>query len=379
MNQKRRKKPSLLVNLILGLGALSILGLLVGVPLLLLRSNPADSEDQPVAGLVVDNQSAEAPIALIEEKEVAAAGVNLVEEPKMESVVVGTPVNGSSMDGKSGGGGVSAQNNESPKIDFVTETKSNELKGNASFGQPDSAGMSRENTTDAKSGIVVPNGEPIQVVTNGGSPTGGMTAASNPPAMGGSLGTLPGESKPDGSSPDMSPVKTSPTESQATLVQNVDELEQFKEDVYARIEAARNEDYPLEMKEAARETLRRVKGLFKLGTVVFSKPGSKELDPAMETELMVKLQQPDIVKWADQTEARIISLGFADPTGTPAANAALSRDRAIAVNEFIKTELPSIRTYGFGIGATTVVDTKRKENNRAVEIWLAVGQAAGAN
>jgi outer membrane protein OmpA-like peptidoglycan-associated protein len=149
--------------------------------------------------------------------------------------------------------------------------------------------------------------------------------------------------------------------------------------VYARIEAARNEDYPLEMKEAARETLRRVKGLFKLGTVVFSKPGSKELDPAMETELMVKLQHPDIVKWSDQSEARIISLGFADPTGTPASNAALSRDRAIAVNEFIKTELPSIRTYGFGIGATTVVDTKRKENNRAVEIWLAVGQAAGAN
>jgi outer membrane protein OmpA-like peptidoglycan-associated protein len=378
MNQKRRKKPSLLVNLILGLGALSIVGLLVGVPLLLLRSDPTASGDQPVAELAVDDASKEAPIAPSEGKGVAETGANLVEDSKMDSVVANTQANGAPMDGKSGS--LIAQNNEPPKADLVPESKSNDPIGASSVGQPDSAGMSKENMTDAKTATVVPKGEPVQVVTNGGSSAGGVNAAaSNPPAVGGSTGTPAGEPKPNGSSADTPPVKASPMESQATLVQNVDELEQFKEDVYARIEAARNEDYPLEMKEAARETLRRVKGLFKLGTVVFSKPGSKELDPAMETELMVKLQHPDIVKWSDQSEARIISLGFADPTGTPASNAALSRDRAIAVNEFIKTELPSIRTYGFGIGATTVVDTKRKENNRAVEIWLAVGQAAGAN
>lgn len=378
MNQKRRKKPSLLVNLILGLGALSIIGLLVGVPLLLLRSDPAATTDQPVAELAVEVASKEATIAPSEGKIVAETSVNLVEDSKMDSVVADKKVNGAAMDEKSGS--LSAQNIEPPKTDLVPESKSNDPKGISSVGQPESGGMSKENATDAKTATVVPSGEQVQVVTNGGSPTGGMNAASsNPPAVDGSIGRLAGEPKPNGSSSDMPPVKASPMGSEATLVQNVDELEQFKEDVYARIEAARNEDYPLEMKEAARETLRRVKGLFKLGTVIFSKPGSKELDPAMETELLAKLQHPDIVKWSDQSEARIISLGFADPTGTPASNAALSRDRAIAVNEFIKTELPSIRTYGFGIGATTVVDTKRKENNRAVEIWLAVGQAAGAN
>jgi outer membrane protein OmpA-like peptidoglycan-associated protein len=378
MNQKRRKKPSLLVNLILGLGALSIVGLLVGVPLLLLRSDPTASGDQPVAELAVDEASKEAPIAPSEGKGVAETGANLVEDPKMDSVVANTQANGAPMDGKSGS--LIAQNNEPPKANLVPESKSNEPIGASSVGKPDSVGMSKENMTDAETATVVPNREPVQVVTNVGSPTSGMNAASsNSSAVDASTDTLAGEPKPNGSSSDLPPLKASPMGSQATLVQNVDELEQFKEDVYARIEAARNEDYPLEMKEAARETLRRVKGLFKLGTVVFSKPGSKELDPAMETELMVKLQHPDIVKWSDQSEARIISLGFADPTGTPASNAALSRDRAIAVNEFIKTELPSIRTYGFGIGATTVVDTKRKENNRAVEIWLAVGQAAGAN
>jgi outer membrane protein OmpA-like peptidoglycan-associated protein len=377
MNQKRRKKPSLIVNLILGLGALSIVGLLVGVPLLLLRSDPAASGDQPVGELVVDDAPKEAPITPSEGKGVAESGTPLVEEPKMGSIVADTKVNGVPMDGKSG---LSSQSSEPPKADLVPESKSNDPKGVSAVGQPDSAGMSKQNTADAKTEAVVSNGAPAPVVTSVGSPTGGTNAAgSNPPAVGSSSGSPTSESLPNGSSPDTPPAKASPIESQATLVQNVDELEQFKEDVYARIEAARNEDYPLEMKEAARETLRRVKGLFKLGTVVFSKPGSKELDPAMETELMVKLQHPDIVKWSDQSEARIISLGFADPTGTPASNAALSRDRAIAVNEFIKTELPSIRTYGFGIGATTVVDTKKKENNRAVEIWLAVGQSAGAN
>lgn len=154
-------------------------------------------------------------------------------------------------------------------------------------------------------------------------------------------------------------------------IQSQSELDSFRDQVNARIDAAGGE-HSEEMKETAREVLRRLTGIIKVTTLQFSS-GEEGLSESNRTALVLALRQPEISAFLERYErARFIMLGFADPVGSPEINARLSRERAKAVGTAVKDECPDHRSYSFGLGSTQILDAKNRDKNRAVEVWLAV-------
>lgn len=154
-------------------------------------------------------------------------------------------------------------------------------------------------------------------------------------------------------------------------VQDPAELETFRAQVEERIAAA-GDTHTAEMKDAAREVLKRLTGILRITTLRFA-AGDIGLSEQNGALLLAALETPNVKSFLDaHPSSRFIVLGFADPAGSPEVNARLSRDRAKAVATILKNEFPERRSYAFGLGATQLLDAQNLEQNRAVEVWLAI-------
>ena len=166
----------------------------------------------------------------------------------------------------------------------------------------------------------------------------------------------------------------SPPPSNNGELQSPAELEKFKAEVLARIEAADDASYGPAEKGTARQMLQRLQKLIKVTTLQFAS-GERSVNEKHLVQLLQQMESNPNV--ADEISARpknlrIFVLGYADGSGNSQANMKISKERAVAVDAAIKEEYPQLRAYAFGIGGTSLIDIANASKNRAVEVWLAV-------
>lgn len=170
--------------------------------------------------------------------------------------------------------------------------------------------------------------------------------------------------------PSTPPVMATPVPPAPTPTADPTQLARFKTDVIQRIEAADKDKWDGEMKALAKQKVNAMTGLINAGKITFA--DGYGLTEGHRTEITNALQQPEVKKALVDPNAGLVILGYADPTGSPTANAKLSKDRATAVETFVrKITANRHRTYALGVGQTNILNVNVKEN-RAVEIWVAI-------
>ena len=113
----------------------------------------------------------------------------------------------------------------------------------------------------------------------------------------------------------------------------------------------------------AMERLRLVH--FDRGKSALSKASADELIKSFAAgETREKLADPTLV---------LVVAGYADSAGDPAANFRISEDRAESVGKLLKARAGILNViHTVAMGSTDLLDGKRPEQNRAVEVWAVV-------
>ena len=202
------------------------------------------------------------------------------------------------------------------------------------------------------------------------SPASGATQAGTPPTIvnersdaerSQAAAATPSASPPPsaGPSPEESVVTTPPTLS----AQQVDTT---RADVLKRISAmprmsAQEKDRLSQKVESAHamERLRIVH--FDRGKTALNKSTADQLARGFTTgETKEKLADPTLV---------LVVAGYADSGGDPGVNMRLSQERADGVSRLLKKAGVLNVIHTVAMGSTDLLDSKRPEQNRAVEIW----------
>jgi outer membrane protein OmpA-like peptidoglycan-associated protein len=348
MNQRRPqnvKKPKWWVNLILILGAASLIGLLITVPMVLLK---------PLAG--------------------GDATIDKPAEPPSENTAPASLSNTPTADPTPDVPSSSLAPSSAVKEPIPNQSASRS-DGTSSASSPD------DKATSAPTKETGPTAVAMSPTASATPPTTTAPPATNRPAV---ASTTPAESaatKPavvhTETTPAGAPAKPVTTDDIAASLQpsaqSEAELQQFKKDVGERIDAADKETYSDDKKDLAREMLKRVNRLVKIVTIQFGN-GERSLSEKNRTELLAELLKPNVADLlTSDSKSRVFILGYADASsGDPQTNAKISRDRSENVKAEIKQEYPYVRAYHFGIGATHLLDAGSRAKNRAVEVWLAI-------
>lgn len=169
-----------------------------------------------------------------------------------------------------------------------------------------------------------------------------------------------------GTPPEPAPAGPDPVE---VFSEESPEVKALKADADRRIDEAPDDLYPPREKARVRSALRDAKRIAKIATVHFP-VGGASLSPAAKTRLKNSLLAEDASELMSDPEAAIVSLGFADPTGDPQKNKALSKQRAMSVIDALKEMGVTNVTYPVAIGGTEIISDANKDKNRAVELWL---------
>lgn len=140
-------------------------------------------------------------------------------------------------------------------------------------------------------------------------------------------------------------------------------------DATARVDEAPSDLYSDKAKAKVREGLMKARRIFKVHTVYFEKGGAKPGDQDV-TELGKSLTAGALVEVMEDPRAVFFVLGFADRSGDAATNKKLSKDRADAVIDLLKTAGTLNLTYPVAIGSSELVAPENANKNRAAEVWL---------
>ena len=104
---------------------------------------------------------------------------------------------------------------------------------------------------------------------------------------------------------------------------------------------------------------------FESGRTSLRRAATDELVKAFDTpEMRDKLSDPTII---------LVVAGYADTGGRPEVNLRISQERAENVSRILKERvmlLNAVQTIG--MGGTELLDSKRPDQNRAVEVWAVV-------
>ena len=189
----------------------------------------------------------------------------------------------------------------------------------------------------------------------------------------------PAESPENPRHENANPQKSPPAENSETPAQTVDakpkelssaEIDATKQDVLKRINAlpkmSEGERAKLSDKVETARYMQRVGVVyFEKGSNVLSRPSIDKLVALFKAqELQEKMSDPTLV---------FIVAGYADTGGDPKGNLKLSDERAQAVSNAMSENagvINLIRTVG--MGGTDLLNSKRADQNRAVEIWAVI-------
>ena len=200
-----------------------------------------------------------------------------------------------------------------------------------------------ENVEPAKPNVPPQQTPPPAVSPENASPNPSVThAESEPPAGAG------GEIQP--------PAALSKTDVDAT-----------REDVLKRINAmprftAEEKKRLSEKMETARSMERLLVIRFDTGQTTLSRPAADDLLKHLKSkEIEDKISDPTIV---------FVVAGYADASGDPKKNLQISQQRADNVTKTLKDKTNLLNViHSIGMGSTDLLDGKRPDQNRAVEIW----------
>jgi outer membrane protein OmpA-like peptidoglycan-associated protein len=86
--------------------------------------------------------------------------------------------------------------------------------------------------------------------------------------------------------------------------------------------------------------------------------------------MMKRLKSSEVQdKLSDPTVVFVIA-GYADAAGDPKKNLQISQQRADNVTKILKDKANLLNVvHSVGMGSTDLLDSKRADQNRAVEIW----------
>jgi outer membrane protein OmpA-like peptidoglycan-associated protein len=167
--------------------------------------------------------------------------------------------------------------------------------------------------------------------------------------------------------PESEPPAGTGGEIQAPAVLSKTDVDATREDVLKRINAMPR--FTAEEKKRLSEKMETARSMDRLLVVRFD-TGQTTLSRAADDDLIKLLKSKEIEdKISDPTVVFVVA-GYADASGDPKKNLQISQQRADNVTKILKDKTNLLNViHSVGMGSTDLLDGKRPDQNRAVEIW----------
>src|SRR5271166_6445399 len=145
------------------------------------------------------------------------------------------------------------------------------------------------------------------------------------------------------------------------------EVDATREDVLKRINAMPK--FTDEEKKRLSEKMETARSMDRLLVIRFD-TGQTNLSRAATEGLLTRIKSKDIQdKLSDPTVVFVVA-GYADAAGDPKINLTISQQRADNVTKVLKDKTNLLNViHSVGMGSTDLLDGKRPDQNRAVEVW----------
>jgi outer membrane protein OmpA-like peptidoglycan-associated protein len=145
------------------------------------------------------------------------------------------------------------------------------------------------------------------------------------------------------------------------------EIDATREEVIKRINAAPG--YSAEEKAVLIKKMERARKMERLSVVRFDFGQTALNRPALDG-LLKAFEQPEVQdKLSDQTMILVVA-GYADTGGRADINLGISQQRAETVAKILRRRIKLTNPMQtIGMGGTELLNNKRPDQNRAVEIW----------
>lgn len=148
---------------------------------------------------------------------------------------------------------------------------------------------------------------------------------------------------------------------------NTPVTEDVRDEVLKRIDAMPN--IAPEKKDKLYNSVRRAREMRRIVVVPFGS-GARSLPPADQANVRNILGSAEIMKFRDDLTAVFVVLGFADSKGDDKSNLAISAERARNVKDFMVNQCGVKNVaHDVAMGTSKLVDERKLEKNRIVEIW----------
>jgi len=184
-----------------------------------------------------------------------------------------------------------------------------------------------------------------------------------PPAVSGERAT-PNRSLPRS---DSEPPASTGGEVQPPAALSKPDVDATREDVLKRINAMPK--FTAEEKKRLSEKMETARSMERLLVIRFD-IGQTALSRAATDDMMKRLKSKEVDdKISDPTVVFVVA-GYADAAGDPKKNLQISQQRADNVTKALKEKTNLLNVvHSVGMGSTDLLDSKRADQNRAVEIW----------
>lgn len=145
------------------------------------------------------------------------------------------------------------------------------------------------------------------------------------------------------------------------------DVDATREDVLKRINAMPK--FTAEEKKRLSEKMETARSLERLLVIRFD-TGQTALSRAATDDMVKRLKSKEVEdKISDPTVVFVVA-GYADAAGDPKKNLQISQQRADNVTKALKEKTNLLNVvHAVGMGSTDLLDGKRGDQNRAVEIW----------
>jgi outer membrane protein OmpA-like peptidoglycan-associated protein len=145
------------------------------------------------------------------------------------------------------------------------------------------------------------------------------------------------------------------------------DVDATREDVLKRINAMPK--FSAEEKKRLSEKMETARSMERLLVIRFD-TGQTALSRATIDDMVKRLKSKEVEdKTSDPTVVFVVA-GYADSSGDPKKNLQISQQRADSVTKVLKDKTNLLNVvHSVGMGSTDLLDGKRADQNRAVEIW----------
>jgi outer membrane protein OmpA-like peptidoglycan-associated protein len=151
----------------------------------------------------------------------------------------------------------------------------------------------------------------------------------------------------------------------ATLTKS--EVDATREDVLKRINAMPR--FTAEEKKRLSEKMETARSMERLLVIRFD-TGQSALSRNAADNLMKRFRSKEVEDRVSDPTVVFVIAGYADAAGDPKSNLQISQQRADNVTRVLKDKTNLLNViHSVGMGSTALLDGKRSDQNRAVEIW----------